>query len=218
MLTAADIFPLKIQKLLGIPFAPADRPPRLLSYFANPVLSGTDPGKVLEKASRKANLPVTATETLLRPKEGGAFVKFSHGGNQSILEVEKVLKRYLKEQPIRPWWNPWRRMDANLVRGVPWIEDLFRLPMPRLRVEFIPSETGAEAVELSQEQLYSLFRPFGKLNDIVMQPPDSKVVPKFAYLDYSTIGKAIIAKNCMHGCKSPATMFGLRKRELYMGV
>ena len=32
-----------------------------------------------------------------------------------------------------------------------------------------------------------------------MQPPDSKVLPKFAHVDFTTMGKAIMAKNCMHG-------------------
>lgn len=73
------------------------------------------------------------------------------------------------------------------------------MPSPRLRVEFVPPEPGAEAVELSQEQLYSFFRQYGKLQDIVVQPPDSKELPKFAYLDYSKLSNAIMAKNCLHG-------------------
>jgi hypothetical protein len=199
LLTASDVFPLKIQKLLGIPFTSADKPPKFLEYFISPVITGTDPSKVIEKASSKANVSITATETLLRLKEGGAFVKFTHDGTQSTSEVEKILKQYLAEKPVKPWWSPWRKMDVNSVKGVPWVEDLFRLPTPRLKVEFIPSEPGAEAVELSQEQLYSFFRPYGKLNDIVVQPPDSKILPKFAYLDFSTMSKSIMAKNCMHG-------------------
>ena len=42
------------------------------------------------------------------------------------------------------------------MRGKPWIEDMFWFPTSRLKVEFIPSEPGAEAVELSQEQLFSI--------------------------------------------------------------
>jgi len=93
-------------------------------------------------------------------------------------------------------------MRAKMVKGKPWVEDLMRLPASRLRVEFVSAEPGvpaSEAVEMSQEQLFQFFRPYGKLGDIVMQPPDSKVLPKFAYLDYTSIGKAIMARNCMHG-------------------
>lgn len=90
-------------------------------------------------------------------------------------------------------------MHVNAVQGRPWVEDLFRLPTPRLRVEFVAPEPGSEAVELSQEQLYTFFRQYGKLQDIVVQPPDSKVLPKYAYLDFSTLSNAVMARNCMHG-------------------
>lgn len=90
-------------------------------------------------------------------------------------------------------------MDANLVKGRPWVEDLFRLPSSRLKVEFVPSEPGAEAAELSQEQLYEFFRPYGKLTDIQPQPQDSKILPRYAYLDFAAIPRATMARNCMHG-------------------
>jgi len=163
------------------------------------MVTGIDLRKIIENASSQANISIQATDTLPRMKEGGAFVKFVHDGSTPTSEVEKVLKQYLKEKPIKPWWSPWRRMRVNVVKGRPWVEDLFRLPTPRLRVEFIPPEPGAEAVELSQEQLYSFFRQYGKLNDIVVQPPDSKILPKFAYLDYAALPNAIMARNCMHG-------------------
>ncbi|PSN68466.1 hypothetical protein BS50DRAFT_610043 [Corynespora cassiicola Philippines] len=194
-----NVFPLKIQKLFKIPFTSQEKPPTFLNYFISPSLTGTDPKRLIEKASTKRNLPITATETLLRLKEGGAFVKFTHDGSTPASEIEKILKEYLKEKPIKPWWSPWRRMHVNLVKGRPWVEDLFRLPTPRLKVEFISPEPGAEAVQLSQEELYAFFRPYGKLSDIIMQPSDSKVLPKYALLDFATMGKAISAKNCMHG-------------------
>ncbi|KAF2640681.1 escape protein-like protein 2 [Massarina eburnea CBS 473.64] len=194
-----NVFPLRLQKLLGIPFASTERPPNFLNYIISPTVTGTDPSAIITKASEQHNLSIRATETLLRLKEGGAFVKFTHDGRIPTSEVEKVLKQYLKEKRIKPWWSPWRRMHVSLVKGRPWVEDLFRLPTPRVRVEFVAPEPGVEPVELSQEKLYELFRPYGKLNDIIVQPPDDKVLPKFAYLDYSKIGTAVVARNCMHG-------------------
>ena len=193
------MFPLRLQKLLGIPFASQDKPPAILNNLINSTIAGTDPEKVLKGATGKDALSITASEVILRLKEGGAFVKFAHDGSTSPMEIEKTLKQYLAEKNLRPWWSPLRSMNVNLVRGRPWVEDLFRLPTPRLRVEFIPSEPGAEAVELSQEQLFAFFRPYGKLGDIVTQPPDSKIIPKYAFLDFSSIPSAIMAKNCMHG-------------------
>jgi hypothetical protein len=198
-LTVQDVFPLKIQKLFGPSLTTSDKSPSFLGRIVNPIVTGTDPKTVIERASAKTNISIKATDTLLRLNEGGAFVKFTHDGTAPTSEVEKILKQYLKEQPVKPWWSPWRRMHVGQVKGRPWVEDLFRLPSPRLRIEFVAPEPGAEAVELSQEQLYSFFRQYGKLQDIVIQPADSKVLPKFAYLDYSKLSNAIMAKNCLHG-------------------
>jgi hypothetical protein len=49
--------------------------------------------------------------------------------------------------------------------------------------------------------LYSLFRRYGKLAEITSQASDSKVLPKFAYLDFARMRHAIMARNCMHGIK-----------------
>lgn len=176
--------------------------PGILDRLVSPSMSGTDPKTVIERAKAKRNLPIQETEMLPRMREGGAFVKFTHDGSTSTSEIEEKLQQYLKDEPVKPWWSPWRRMRANAVKGRPWVEDMMRLPAPRLRVEFVPGEPGApitEAVELSQEQLFQYFRPYGKLSDIVVQESDSKVLPRFAYLDYSTLGRAIMARNCMHG-------------------
>jgi RNA recognition motif-containing protein len=79
------------------------------------------------------------------------------------------------------------------------VEDLYRLPSSRVKVEFLPPNPGDTPAELSVEELYSFFRPYGKLTDIITQPSDSKVFPRFAYLDFGAKKKAIMARNCMHG-------------------
>lgn len=84
---------------------------------------------------------------------------------------------------------------------MPWLEDLYRFPSARLKVEFLPVYPGSEASELSQESLYSLFRRYGKLAEITSQPSDSKVLPRFAYLDFALLRHSIMARNCMHGFK-----------------
>lgn len=112
-----------------------------------------------------------------------------------------LVSRYLKENPIKPWFSPFRRIRSNLVVGKPWLEDLYRFPSCRIKVEFVPISPGGPAAELSQETLYSLFRKYGKLAEISSQPSDSKVLPKFAYLDFARMRHAIMARNCMHGIK-----------------
>lgn len=133
-------------------------------------------------------------EVLPRFKEGGAFVKFSHAPGSTNESVAAAVQKYLREKNVKPWFSPLTSVNANLVLGKPWVEDLYRLPSPRLKVEFLPTNPGAEVAELSQEQLYSFFRPYGKLADIVPQPADSKILPKFAYVDFARMRKAVSAK------------------------
>jgi len=85
-----------------------------------------------------------------RPKDGGAFLRFAYDKNViSLDEVQKRTQAYLKQHVERPWFNPLKRMDAWVVTGRPWVEDLHRFPSKRLRVEF-------EGPDLSQETLYSV--------------------------------------------------------------
>ena len=168
----------------------------------NPDIAAADPEAIAIRALPHA-VPIRITEILPRVKEGGAFVKFSHEQDQNVQDIEKGIKRYLKENPIKPWFNPFQRARSSLVNGRPWVEDLHRLPSPKVKVEFVPTSPGQQAEELSQETLYSLFRRYGKLADIVSQPTDSKELPKFAYLKFMNVRQAIMAKNCMHGFVLP---------------
>lgn len=136
---------------------------------------------------------------MTRYKEGGAFVKYARNPGVSDEEVKVAAQNYIAKNPIRPWFNPFQTADADLVRGRPWIEDLYRLPSQTLRVEFLPNSSEGPATELTQEALYSLFRPFGKLLDIQPQPSDSKIVPRYATLRFSRPRYAVMARNCMHG-------------------
>lgn len=165
-------------------------------------IGATSPSQVVQDAVKNSKLglgKVEVLEILPRLKEGGAFVKFSHEEGTDAATVAQAVRQHLKDNRIRPFWNPFTRVRASLVLGRPWVEDLFRVPSRRLRVEFLPTQPGAEAAELNQEQLYSFFRPYGKLADIVPQASDSKIVPRYAYADFARLGRATLAKNCLHG-------------------
>jgi RNA12 protein/RNA recognition motif. (a.k.a. RRM, RBD, or RNP domain) len=186
---------------MHIPYVNIDRSiPNLMKRVNNPNLAAADPMSVINRALPES-LPMKVTEIIPRVKEGGAFVKFSHDGTVSKGELETTLKKYLKEQPIKPWFNPFRRVRAYLVQGRPWLEDLYRLPSSRLRVEFLGPSPEVAAAELTQETLFSLFRRYGKIADITAQPSDSKVLPKYALIDFTRVRFAVMAKNCMHGFK-----------------
>ncbi|KAL3424664.1 hypothetical protein PVAG01_03945 [Phlyctema vagabunda] len=192
------LFPLKLNWALRIPWQAEKSLPELLVRFNNQTLKSYEPMNLVKRAI-PSSIPIKVTEILPRLKDGGAFVKFSHADGISAKEIEGLLSKYLEEHPIKPFFNPFRRVQANLVRGKPWLEDLYRFPSSRLKVEFIPTRPGESAAELSQETLYSLFRRYGKLAEIISQPSDSKIMPKYAYIDFARIRHAIMARNCMHG-------------------
>ncbi|KAK0612815.1 RNA12 protein-domain-containing protein [Bombardia bombarda] len=170
----------------------------LLKAFENTSLGVLDPITLLKRAIPE-KVPMKVTEIIPRLKDGGAFVKFTHPNDISATEIEENLSKILESQPVKPWFNPFRSVKIGLVQGVPWLEDLYRLPKGRLRVEFVAATDAEPSAELSQETLYSLFRRYGKIGEITSQSSDSKVLPRFAYVDFGLVRDAIMAKNCLHG-------------------
>jgi RNA12 protein/RNA recognition motif. (a.k.a. RRM, RBD, or RNP domain) len=194
-----NIFPLKLQWLSRIPFFNPDQSlPALLRRVNNPNVALADPTGIVQRAL-PSTVPLKITDVIPRVREGGAYVKFSHDSSITAEELESTVKAYMLEKPIRPWFNPLRRVRAFLVRGKPWIEDLHRLPSSRLKIEFLPTSPETSAAELTQERLYTLFRRYGKLAQITPQPFDSKALPKYAVVEYDRMRFASMAKNCMHG-------------------
>lgn len=120
-------------------------------------------------------------------------------GQLRLTSPTATLKKRLKENPLKPWFNPFRGIQARLVRGTPWLEDLHRFPASVLRVEFVPAEVGTTPETLPEEVLYSVFRRYGKIADIIPQAADSKEVPKYATLGFPRLRHAIMARNCAHG-------------------
>ncbi|KPI35693.1 Mitochondrial escape protein 2 [Cyphellophora attinorum] len=203
-----NVFPLKFQWLSRIPLLNWEQQAiNAMSRIDQPNAAFASPLSIVHRAFPET-LPVKITEVLPRIREGGAFVKFSHDANIDVFELEGTLRKYMQEKPIRPWFNPLRRVRAFLVRGQPWIEDLYRLPSSRIRVEFLPTSPEASAAELTQEQIFTLFRKYGKLFNIEPQPSDSKVLPKYALVDFERARFATMAKACLHGFVLPESEGG----------
>ncbi|KAB8627219.1 hypothetical protein FH972_026052 [Carpinus fangiana] len=188
-----NIYPLKLQWLLRLTYSGEE----YIERVANPNATGVDPTGLV--ASALPDKGVAITEIIPRLKDGGAFVKFTHPADMSVTAIEELVREYLKQKRPRPWWNPFQRVHAHLVRGRPWVEDLFRPPSCRLKIEFVPEQSNTDAAELSQEELYRIFRPYGKLREITPQGSDDKTLPKFALLDFAATKRAIMARNCLHG-------------------
>lgn len=107
--------------------------PDLTKRFESGTLGPNEPENLVRQAIPKS-VPIKVTSIIPRRKDGGAFVKFSHPDGISPSDVETLLRNYLRENPIRPWWSPFRRLRTTLVRGRPWLEDLYRFPSSRLKV------------------------------------------------------------------------------------
>ncbi|KAG6030641.1 hypothetical protein E4U40_007716 [Claviceps sp. LM458 group G5] len=196
-----NIFPKKLSALLRFPaetVGDMTEVLRRLNSSSGNDGGGLDPVALVKKAIPH-DMPLKVTEILPRLKDGGAFVKVQYAASISPQEIESTLLKKLQEQPLKPWFSPFRGITARLVRGTPWLEDLYRFPSTLVKVEFVPPEPGATAEELSEESLYSMFRRYGKIADILPQPFDSKVVPKYAHIEFPRLSDAIMARNCMHG-------------------
>ncbi|OQD70060.1 hypothetical protein PENDEC_c027G04569 [Penicillium decumbens] len=195
-----NIFPRRLQWFLRGPLSHSEPFEGLLKRINNPNFAASDPWHIAERALPKDNsLGLEIKEVVPRYKEGGAFVKYARKPGVSDEEIRVAARDYMKKNPIRAWFNPFQTADVDLVRGRPWVEDLYRIPSQTLKVEFLPNSTEGPAVEMTQEALYSLFRPFGKLLDIQPQPSDSKIEPRYATLRFSRPRYAVMARNCMHG-------------------
>ncbi|KAI0884677.1 RNA12 protein-domain-containing protein [Annulohypoxylon maeteangense] len=203
-----NLFPLKLSGLLRAPWrGPDEDLSKLMERFESSSLGLLDPINLVKRAIPET-APVKITEILPRLKDGGAFVKFTYPSNVSVQEIETTITKSLKEKPVKPIFSLWRGVQAGLVHGIPWLEDLHRFPNDRLRVEFVPKVPGEQAVELSQETLYSLFRKYGKIAEISSQPWDSKVLPRYSYVDFALVRDAIMARNCLHGFIVPENLGG----------
>ncbi|KAI1428483.1 RNA12 protein [Xylaria sp. FL1777] len=202
-----NLFPLRMASL-HLPWRnPESDIPELMKRFENSGLGVMDPANIVKRAL-PGDVSLKITEIHPRIKDGGAFVKFVHPSGVTPKEVEAKVSKSLAEKPIKRFFSPLRGVQAGLVKGVPWLEDLQRFPKVRLRIEFVPKNPGEEAVELSQETLYSMFRRYGSISDIISQPWDSKVIPKYAYVDFSFVRDAIMARNCLHGFVVPEELGG----------
>jgi hypothetical protein len=74
------------------------------------------------------------------------------------------------------------------VRGRQWMEDMNRFPSNRLRVEF-------DGPDVSQEVLYELFRPYGRLADITPPAPVPAGTLRYAVIHYGRLRSAAVAIN-----------------------
>ncbi|GKZ83552.1 hypothetical protein CBS63078_9671 [Aspergillus niger] len=197
-----NIFPSKLQWLLQGPLSGNKTYEEALKRINRPHLAASDPLHIIRRVFPQS-LNVDIREVIPRFREGGAFVKYVRKDGVRDNDIVTAVQDHLEHNPIRPWFNPFQQVKVAHVHGRPWIEDLYRIPSQRLRVEFLPGSVDGAATELTTETLYSFFRRYGKLRDIERQPTDSKIAPRYAFVSFTRQKYAVMAKNCMHGFTIP---------------
>ncbi|KAL4875549.1 RNA12 protein-domain-containing protein [Aspergillus karnatakaensis] len=198
-----NIFPPKLQSLLLLgPLNGTQSYENVLKRINRPHLAASDPQHIIQRVFPKG-LDIDVKDVIPRFREGGAFVKYARKAVASDIQIEDAIKDHLNKHPIKPWFNPFQQATVYTVQGRPWIEDLYRIPSQRIRVEFHPGASEGSATELSTEVLYSVFRRYGKIRNIEAQPPDSKVTPKYALVEFTRPSNAVAAKNAVHGFTIP---------------
>ncbi|KAL1746991.1 RNA12 protein-domain-containing protein [Schizophyllum fasciatum] len=125
-------------------------------------------------------------------KDGGAFIKFKYAGDETALpSIERALKDFTHKSGGLQTWIGLRRADVWLVKAKqPWLEDMDRFASMALRVEFLGGE-------LPEEQVYQLFRPYGRIEDIEA-PKVAGKLPAMA-VEFRRYRPATIARNVLNG-------------------
>jgi len=127
-----------------------------------------------------------------RIKEGGAYIHFRYKGEESVEEVAQRLRLLFRAEKNHFHFAS-RPASCKLVRGKPFVDDIdFRIPSSTLRVTF-------KGAEVSIDDLYRLFRPYGHIRDIYYIPSQpSKDGPRQAIVVFKRMEGAIATRNCLH--------------------
>ena len=103
--SSTDVFPLRLQWLLRLPWRTENVPNRVL-YFLNNAgtdASTIDPASIVEKTSSKGSCPVHVVSVIPRLKEGGAFVKFALS---DVADAEAESRKTKTDEPVKVVESP----------------------------------------------------------------------------------------------------------------
>lgn len=116
----------------------------------------------------------------------------------------------IREPELRGWQRSAGAGRAWVVKGRQWTEDLSRYPSSQLKVEFA-------GPDVQQEVLYSLFRPYGRILEIVPPSPVPAGALRYSILKFSRISTAVAASNCLHSYSTPTSQTDYDRAKLQPG-
>ncbi|KAG6820790.1 hypothetical protein H0H93_011555 [Arthromyces matolae] len=128
-------------------------------------------------------------------KDGGVFVRFSFTSSnpETILQaIEHDVQSAVGRYGGIPSWLAVNRGRIWMVKGTPWREDMDRYASALVQVAF-------EGPDIREQQLYELFRRFGRIQNISSPAPAAPGTLRSSTIRFSRIHSATIARNVLHG-------------------
>lgn len=164
--------------------------------------------KIMSFASPTDN-PIYGLElrsTIPIKRDGGVFATFLVPSQYTTAQVNSMIQQNTAKESSKSWLSFFTKASAFPVKGVPWIEDLRRLPSTIINIKF-------EGAPLTEEEMYSLFRRYGTIIDIY--PPTA--TEKSAKVRYRSYRGAICAKNCVTGMKINDSVLHIQYERIVKG-
>ncbi|PIL23760.1 hypothetical protein GSI_13510 [Ganoderma sinense ZZ0214-1] len=134
-------------------------------------------------------------------KDGGVFVKFRYkaaGKEDAQQVILESLRKLVHSRGGVPSWLGLSSGEIWLVKGTPWREDMNRFVSGIVKVSF-------EGPDLSDESLYRLLRPYGRIIDITSPTPVPAGTLRSAQVSFRDLRSATSARNTIHDLKVPVS-------------
>ncbi|KAG2149305.1 RNA12 protein-domain-containing protein [Suillus clintonianus] len=128
-------------------------------------------------------------------KDGGVFVRFTYTArdHQNALEMLQTdLQLEATKHGGLPSWSGLNYCNIWLVKGEPFLEDMYRYPSGIVHVSF-------QGPDVPEEALYSLFRPCGRIHNITAPTPVPAGTLRSSDIMFHRVRSATIARNTVHG-------------------
>lgn len=135
-------------------------------------------------------------------KDGGVFIKYEYlsppgsDGKKQVDDIIRDLRSNVQKKGGVPTWLGLPRGNIWEVKGRPWREDLRRYASPLVRVSF-------DGPDLTEESLYNLMRPYGRLVDITAPTPVPAGSLRSSTVFFRQHLSAATARNTLHGFVMP---------------
>lgn len=129
-------------------------------------------------------------------KDGGVFVRFTYTAPHDHQNALETLQTDLQLEAAKhgglPSWSGLNYCNIWLVKGEPFLEDMYRYPSGIVHVSF-------QGPDVPEEDLYTLFRPCGRIQNITAPTPVTPGTLRSSDILFHRVRSATVARNTIHG-------------------